>query len=215
MTMETEKTIVTKSEYAQMKGRVSSAVSNWLAAGRITPAALVGSGERARIWVEQADRDLARLLDPGQQDAQRNPISGIPISPAAAAARDIFTDEPDEVIDEIRQARLHQLRHQNQKLAEDAALRSGRYMLTAEASRQMGRNCSSMLLMWEGWLQEFCQAVAGQFSIPLRDLQHEASKRYRELRGRAAADLSSQARKMPRLIQDGDREAKDAGETEE
>jgi hypothetical protein len=69
------RTIVTKGDFAKMKGRVPAAVSNWIADGKITAAALVGTGKFAKIWVEQAERDLAINLDPAQQAAQPHPIN--------------------------------------------------------------------------------------------------------------------------------------------
>lgn len=88
-------TIVTKTEYARMRGRDASRVSRWIAEGKITPAALVGEGIRARIWVEQADADLDRNLDLGQQLAQ--PVSTIAPSEAIA----------DRIADERRAERSH------------------------------------------------------------------------------------------------------------
>ena len=43
--------------------------------GKISARALVGTGVRARIWVEQADLDLLLNLEPAQQDAQTHPIA--------------------------------------------------------------------------------------------------------------------------------------------
>lgn len=69
-------TVVTKERYAELKGRTPSAVSNWIAKGIITPAALRGTGVRARIILEQANADLAANLDPAQQAGQERPIVG-------------------------------------------------------------------------------------------------------------------------------------------
>src|SRR4051812_10129499 len=55
--------------------RKPSAISNWIAAGKISKAALIGEGVRAHIWLEQALRDLQLNLDPGQQSAQRVPVT--------------------------------------------------------------------------------------------------------------------------------------------
>ena len=192
-------TIVSKSEFAAMKKRGPSAISNWIAAGRITAAALVGSGARARIWVEQAELDLSRRLDPGQQEAQAHPAI-----PANGTVAPRPSDETDDMVDEIRQARLEQLRHQNRKLEEDAAARAGRYVLASDARREMGRSFGTLMELWEFWTQELCQALAGRFKIPLRDLQYETSRRSRDLRALAAARLKSQALQMPSLIPDGE-----------
>ena len=69
------KTIVTKAEYAALKAREPGSVSNWIRGGKISARALVGTGVRARIWVEQAGYDLLLNLDPAQQDAQTHPIA--------------------------------------------------------------------------------------------------------------------------------------------
>ena len=61
------RTIMSKSRYAKSKGRSLSALSHWIATGKISRAALLGEGVRARIWVEQADANLERNLDPNQQ----------------------------------------------------------------------------------------------------------------------------------------------------
>lgn len=62
--------LVSKTRYAQMKGRTQACVSNWIKEGKITSRALIGRGPRAQIWVEQADNDLMLHLDPSQQYAQ-------------------------------------------------------------------------------------------------------------------------------------------------
>lgn len=70
------KTVVTKGQYARLKNRAPSAVSNWIAEGKISRDALIGEGRNARVWVEKADADLAVSLDPAQQAAQELPIIG-------------------------------------------------------------------------------------------------------------------------------------------
>lgn len=60
---------MTKAQFAKAKGRSRGCISNWIATGKITKAALVGEGVRARVLVEQAERDLIANLDPVQQMA--------------------------------------------------------------------------------------------------------------------------------------------------
>ena len=62
--------LVTRSQYARMKGRTPTTVHRWVTRGKISPSALIGG----KIWVEQADRDLLETLDPAQQAAQARPI---------------------------------------------------------------------------------------------------------------------------------------------
>ena len=63
-------TLVSKAQFARMKGRTPTTVHRWVTRGKISPAALIAG----KIWVEQADRDLLMTLDPAQQAAQARPI---------------------------------------------------------------------------------------------------------------------------------------------
>lgn len=69
------RTLLTKGEYARRKCRSPQAVSAWIKDGKISKSAIVGRGPRARIWVEQADADLAENLDPSQQWSQKVPAN--------------------------------------------------------------------------------------------------------------------------------------------
>jgi hypothetical protein len=90
------RTIITKGEYARLKERSPAAVSIWIRDGKISRDALIGEGNAAKIWVEQADADLARSLDPAQQAAQAHPVGLVPVPapiaapPAARARRTIW-----------------------------------------------------------------------------------------------------------------------------
>jgi ribosomal protein S27AE len=55
-------TLIRKIDYAQLKNRSPAAVSNWIRDGALSPPAIVGHGQRAKIWLERADADLARNL---------------------------------------------------------------------------------------------------------------------------------------------------------
>jgi len=56
--------------------RQPSALSNWLASGKLTAAAFKGEGRAAKVVVAEALRQLDVSLDVGQQLAQANPVSG-------------------------------------------------------------------------------------------------------------------------------------------
>lgn len=58
--VETDGTIVSKSKFANLRGVSPARVSQWIAAGRIRPEALVGEGRSARIHVETAVANLQR-----------------------------------------------------------------------------------------------------------------------------------------------------------
>jgi hypothetical protein len=155
---EAARTIVTKLEYAALKQRSPQAVSNWIAEGKLTAAALVGQGQRARIWVEQADRDLARFLDPSQQAAQPRPIDqaaaapppggdlfGAPgtTSPAAASGDDIARKRrADADSAELAAERARRL----------AEVESGRWVEAAEAKKQWGAELTKVITELETFI---------------------------------------------------------------
>lgn len=69
------RTIESKGAFARRKHRSPACVTKWISTGKISAAALVGSGYRANIWVEQAEADLAASLTPHQQYAQAFPAT--------------------------------------------------------------------------------------------------------------------------------------------
>src|ERR1035437_9080177 len=69
------RTIETKGQFAKRKHRAPSCISGWIAEGRISSAALIGTGQRAMVWVERAEADLAAALEPSQQQAQVYPAN--------------------------------------------------------------------------------------------------------------------------------------------
>jgi hypothetical protein len=78
--------IVTKRAYGSLKLRTYGCVLLWIKAGRISADALVPlpyGRKGIGVWVERADADLARNLDPGQQRAQEFPIRVISDEPGA------------------------------------------------------------------------------------------------------------------------------------
>jgi hypothetical protein len=93
--------LVSKSEYARLRGRAPSAVSNWIAEGKLKPPALVGSGPRAKVDVAQADRQLGALLDLGQQLAQERPVAS-----AASGDDGDASPTPGPLVDDDNRRRL-------------------------------------------------------------------------------------------------------------
>jgi hypothetical protein len=147
------KTILTKGEYAALKGRTPGTVSHWIAEGKITASAMVGEGRHARIWVEQADADLVRSLDPAQQAAQDNPIGSaqappiggatLPRSAAAPGAsplpqapmvdRMLPAAADEEMLRRRRKADAEKAEHDAEAARRKLALDEGRWVDAAEA----------------------------------------------------------------------------------
>lgn len=74
-------TLISKGELARILDRSPAAVSNWISTGRISPAAIIGSGQRARLWVEQVERDLAAHPYP-------RPATALPYQPVARKTKE-------------------------------------------------------------------------------------------------------------------------------
>lgn len=189
------KTIVTKCEFAAMKGRKPSALSNWIADGKITAAALVGSGVRARIWVEQAERDLARSLDPSQQIAQERPISLTApaasgeawAAPVAAPQSSLPVQAEDEDLRRRRRADAETAEHN----AEFARLRNekeaGRWVVAAEAQKAFARKLSEFTGEVETWAtQKLARELADRHGLDWRKISADVRAAWRTFRGEEA-----------------------------
>ncbi|UGY27179.1 hypothetical protein HU675_0010700 [Bradyrhizobium septentrionale] len=70
--------MLTKSQFAKRMHRVPSCVTRWIEEGKITKAAMIGEGHRARIWAERAETDLAASLNASQQFSQAFPANAGP-----------------------------------------------------------------------------------------------------------------------------------------
>jgi hypothetical protein len=175
-----------------MKNRKPSALSNWISSGRITSAALIGSGNRAKIWVEQADRDLAQRLDVGQQEAQVHPIA-----PGAANS-----GGDDAEVSALRRERLTELQLRNARAAEEAAARTGRYTLTAAVQQKLGSVAGQTVATIEAGLPELATALANRFNLSARDVLHALRTEFRSLRQRAASAFRGAAADLPAFVDD-------------
>ena len=189
------KTIITKGEFAAMKGRKPSAISNWIADGKITPAALVGTGVRAKIWVEQAERDLARNLNPSQQIAQDRPISltapaageapAAPLAPTAPPASPVVSE--DEDLRRRRRADADNAEHQAElsRLKREAA--AGQWVEAAGVRKAFAKELAEFMTKVEMWAgQKLAHALAEQHGLDWRTVAAEIRAHWREFRGEAA-----------------------------
>lgn len=191
------KTIVTKAEYAALKQRGASSVSNWIAEGKITAAALIGKGLRARIWVEQADADLARALDPTQQLSQEHPIlpalAAPPVagegpavsggtSAAAAAAAEIDADIAIRRKADARRAEAEAIAAERRNAVED-----GRYIDAAEATRAWSGELARLVSDHEMFVtMSLARTIAARHGLDWKELSVEMRGELRRHRGEIA-----------------------------
>lgn len=168
------RTIVTKREFAILKGRKPSAISNWITAGKITSAALIGEGTRARIWVEQADADLARTLDPSRQAGQAKPIAGA----------------NDDDLRRRRRADVDRAELEAEQVRRRMAQDEGRWMLAADAKQEWGRELSQFITDFETFLtRNFARAISERHGLDWKAVATDAREIFRAHR----ADIADAA----------------------
>ncbi len=164
---------VTKAEFAALIGVTRGRVSQMLAARQIDGDAIVGEGRSARINVEAARRQLDARLDLGQRLGAngRVRLGG-------------ETSDPDAA---IKRERLRQLTLANERAAEEAKLREGRYILADDAKQEIGRVAGRLVASVEGALPELAAAIAAGSPMSQRDALHVLRGAWRAIRTRLSA----------------------------
>jgi hypothetical protein len=197
------KTVVSKGEFAKRKQRGPSAVSNWIAAGKITTAALIGTGNAAKIWVEQAERDLAASLDPSQQVIQAAPILAqaplpdLPLVPGDAPSAGTPAHRPAAATDrEMDLARRTKADADRAELDLEAARRKmaideGRYVVAEDAARAWGKELARFIADTETFLSStLARELAASHGLDWKALSVEIREKFRGFR----AETSEEAR---------------------
>lgn len=210
---------VTKGEFARIIGVSPGRVSQYLTEGKISAAALEGSGRSAKIKVEQARADLRLTLDVSQRlgngidtrldSDEQAPTVAVPTSEPITVPAEIIRG-PDH---EIKLQKLEQLRRANRAGAIAEAKNSGLLMETAEARAQMSRIAAAMLDVFEGGLNDMASAIAAQFELPQRDVKHLMKAEFRKVRESAARKMKEKAVELDEVTKTGlDAEEADAAE---
>lgn len=145
--------VLTKLKFAERVNVSPSCVSQWIARGKISGDALIGSGNRARIRVGIAVSQLEKTLD---IDSRLGTNGKARLEPLKAVA----DDEEETIENRIKAARWRQIELSNEKAEAEAAARAGRYMLADDARREMGRIASRLVTMFESALPELANALA-------------------------------------------------------
>ncbi len=165
---------VTKAEFDALIGVTTGRVSQMLAARQIDGDAIVGEGRSARINVEAARRQLDARLDLGQRlGANGRVLLGRGTSDPTDAA--------------IKRERLRQLTLANERAAEEAKLREGRYILADDAKQEIGRVAGRLVASVEGALPELAAAIAAGSPMSQRDALHVLRGAWRAIRTRLSA----------------------------
>jgi hypothetical protein len=129
----------------------------------------------------------------------RPPTIADAASTAASGARRV----PDDTVeDRIKGERLDQLALSNAKMREAAAVRSGHYVKSEDARREMGRITSRLMSVFEASLMEFGNAIVAHAPASPRDALRVLRAMWREIRTRQAKSNAAEAAALPPLLED-------------
>ncbi|MCJ7996678.1 hypothetical protein J5N58_06895 [Rhizobium cremeum] len=194
---------VTKGEFAALIGVSPGRVSQYLTEGKISQAALVGSGRNAKIRVEQAKADLRLTLDVSQRlgngiDTQID-AGGQPVIVDGNAAGTVVPPplQQSGIDYEIKQQKLEAARRANRNAAINEARERGQLMDTDAGRAEMTRVASALMDVFDGGLSDMATAIAAEFQLPQRDVKHILRKEFRKLRETAAKQMKTKAVSVP------------------
>ena len=193
----------TKGQFAKRKHRSPACISAWIAEGKITSAALVGTGQRALVWVERAEADLAATLEPNQQNGQDFPADErSQLDEAAQTSEDgspAGTPTSDLEMDRARRAKADADRaeHDAETARRRLAIDEGQYVLAQEASAQMAMTTAETLNLISGALPNLAAALAEKFQLSQKDVLRLLRDEFRDVCARAASKLRDGAAKLP------------------
>lgn len=194
--------LVSKGEFAAMINVSPGRVSQFIAAGQISAAAMVGSGQRAKINVERAKADLRLTLDVSQRlgNGASTNIDPGPAATAPISAPHVYDPEPILGIDhKIKQQKFEQLQRANRNAAVAEARDAGQLTDALSAKAEMVKIAASMLDVFDGGINDMAMAVAANFELPQRDVKHLMRTVFRDVRERAARVARERGAEMPDL----------------
>lgn len=194
-------TIVTKGEYAALKGRAPSAISNWIAEGKISPEALIGTGVRAKIWVERADADLARSLDPAQQSAQDRPVglaaAPMPASPQPSSPSPPYpiTVDGDDDLRRRRKADADRAEFEAEQARRKLAVDAGRWIEASAAAKAFAQQLAKLISDTETFLTgDLARQLGDTHGLDWKALSVEIRAAFRRQRETSADEAQSALR---------------------
>lgn len=188
--------IVSKSRFAELCNVSPGRVSQWITEGKLSGAALVGSGRGAQIDVE---------VGKAQVKASRNADQAHSGNGLATNLESTRGDSPQiplavSLNDQIGEQRLELLKRQNREKETEEIVRLGRLVEADDARRHAGQEVSRAINRFEGALPEFANAIAAKFKVPARDVLHELKSRWRTVRAAGAVEARERAEPMPERV---------------
>lgn len=157
--------MLSKSEFAARLGKRPSAVSNWIARGKLAGAALMADG---RIVVDEALRQLSITVDPGR---------GAP-PPAERQAPDAAAPEPGS----LAALRIRRETLAIERAERNAAIERGELVRADEVSRAWATELAELLAAIELFVVE----LPPKLGLEAREAVEAARRAWREFRQRRA-----------------------------
>jgi len=178
------------------KGRVTQ----WITAGLIDGAAIVGEGRMAMI-----DVDIARVqLKERRAVNESNGLNGLntklddapaPRAPSAtpqgvvgrvvetnAEAMQPLAEDPETVDARIKAEKLKQNEILTRKQELEEKTRYGAYVVAREVTGELNRLTSEMVRIFEGCLPDLASAVAAKFQVSQREVLHLLRSEFEQAR---------------------------------
>lgn len=206
--------LMSKGDFARLYGKKPSAVSNWISKGLLTPPALVGSGNKAKIDHDLAVQQLGSTLDISQQMAQPRPI--LPGGPVAIAAETAPANTDQAEYLRIRKDRAALALARERAEEEEAA---GRWVPTDQARDAFAGEIATLHRHYETWLAttlspELVTLIRSNPGLTLRDIQQAMKTSQRQMRERVSLQAREKADQLPRHVASSNPNLEDDGEME-
>lgn len=198
--------IISKGEFARLIGVSPARVSQYIAAGTIDQAALVGQGRSARVRTQIAAHQVASRLHVGQR-LSNNGLMNRASLVAAGEVTAPTIDPPaggqsvQSVADQIQIERLAQERRKNRLAEIEEAERLGRLVPAEALTRQVAQAVQATVNMFTGMVPDIANAFAAKHQVPQRDGIHLIRSVMNEKRTAAADKLSAEIDALPATIE--------------
>lgn len=194
---------MSKGDFAVHINVSAGRISQYIAEGKISAAALDGQGRSARIRTAIALSELRKTLDPSQRFGANGAANIVATqSPPAVSAPSSPTAVADPVVDELAAERLKQQRMKTAREQREEDLSVGRYMLTADARRETARAVTEAFKVMDQGIQEMAKTMAAEFDVSQRDALLAMHRVMRETRAKQAAAFREIAASLPEAIED-------------
>lgn len=200
---------MSKGDFANHIGVSPGRVSQYIAAGKIYGDALEGEGRLARINAAVAKAQLRQTMEPSQRFGA-NGAAALTSAPVVVDTNGDGADRQtptsqiiiDPTIDELAQLRLRRERIKTEQAEDERQLELGRYMLTIDARREMGKAVAEAYKVMEMGIGDFAKVMAAEFGVSQHDAHHALQKAFRAVRTKAVEALRKKQAETAEHLED-------------